>query len=142
MAEDSLCPGVAEDGADPALPPAMLKHTERFICSLQVLGGHILHGQYSRQSQVIMGTPSNATLPPGYHFCSRGRPQTELEAQTQISRSPPSPVTALTKCYPEQGGFLCPCVRLLLVMSWPALCPQSHPQATLMSSKAHRVQRI
>lgn len=63
MAEGSLSQGVAEDGADPALPAGMLTHTERFGCSLQFLGGHILHGQYPRESQVVMGTPSNATLP-------------------------------------------------------------------------------
>lgn len=62
--------------------------------------------------------------------------------QIQVSRPLPSPVIAVTKCYPEQGGSPCPCVRLLLLVSWPALCPRSRAQATPMSSEAHRLQRV
>lgn len=46
-----------------AVPPVMLIHTKRFGCSLQFPGGHILHGQYSQQLQVITSTPTKATLP-------------------------------------------------------------------------------
>lgn len=135
----SSCGGVSlsQGGADPA-PPAMLVHTASFGCSLQVPSGHILHGQHSRQWQVII--PVNTILPV-IIFAAVGGHRRSWKCK-RISRSPPPPVTAVTKCYLEHSSSPCPSVGLLLVMSWPALRPWSHAQATLMSIKAHGLQRV
>lgn len=86
---------------------------------------------------VIMGIPSHATLLVIIFVALGGHKQGSKCNYRFPDLLLPQQQLLVTKCYPEQGGFLYLCVMLLLLVSWLLEPCPSHPDVQQDSQTQH-----